>query len=56
MASTRKPAARTSKSVKLKDLKSKSVSAKKAGAVKGGVSRREAGGVISINHNQAHLS
>jgi hypothetical protein len=52
MASTRKPAARTSKSVKLKDLKSKSVSAKKAGAVKGG--RRLDG--TTIQHNQTALS
>jgi hypothetical protein len=40
----------------VKDLKSKSVSAKKAGAVKGGILRREPVGAQGYNHNHALLS
>lgn len=54
MASSRKSASpRTSKAIKLKDLKSTSVSGKKAGAVKGGGRPKEPGG--ALNHNQALL-
>jgi len=54
MSSSRKSASTSaSKAAKLKDLKSRPVSAKKAGAIKGGATRKLDGG--GLQHNQALL-